>query len=994
MSLFPAYSNAAVTESSNDNVLQDFGKDNTSKTWLSNSSFQTQIHSEKPVVDISSDNSSDNDLSNIPNVSTSKASTQENKHFYNNSVKPVHVNEDRRRTSKRSKKSKRERKKYGSKKRDKYKYEPIVENVYFEDKHRDRGNNMVNTLCSRVRPHYNIGQKFLGFVSYNQIKKDNSYQRYHAYNIDLVEKTKKKDTIIKRENNKQMINQNEPIPSWCTNLEEEQTSKTREYNEQLIEDPKNIKLWLEYIEFQDIVAKFQKHQLAKDIQRATLLRQLSIVEKALENNTDSIELLKLKLHLMGELSPADQFSKEVEMLVNKDTGNIILWQALIMTTQGSIAMCTVPKVLDLYTKCFCTLRQKSRTNPRIYDERLLEMLHQCLIFLRHAGLWEQMWETIRLNLILNLNLNRDSLTFKKMIDEKKLIGMEEVVLLSRLPLNQLWLRTESLRENCHWISVSKEELELVGDSRRFVIPEDVADFVHPTISRDSNFYIAIYSLLVLKVPLLPTRDYILKNLGLKELTWSVDSSEVLFPFVYPMVGEMTGHNERKALIHGILEGRLTSGPQYLKFHPAQEPYLDFIRETFHTIADSLPSLERTSIYVWWLRFERLLVFLNKDESLKYDNKGKKVKSMLKEFLKKDINRNNLHFYKEYALMEKEMGRFENCVNILETAIHSNSTYPSMISNYEEKAALFNLYRTLLETLLNTETYKESHKEKVLETFKWMVPGSTDTPLLFVEKYLQDNVDNFLKGELRNIDKDTLFLSHLDCDIIACYTLFLYVKNHNIQEIITVYKRCIEHCKESAHLQEMLYESELTILQLYYDNFPDVNNNLNETLNDMLNLYPDNFYALSIYASKESQLPSWRFSNRKSICSIWKALSLCLAGRKRTRFLMQLGNDDAAYASLNKLLSFHQILGRTPKIKSCPLLWRIYMLLLREYNLCEKKGEEVYHESVALCPWARSIYIDAAEVAPQLLTQIQDVIQEKELRMHVTPEELNILRDHL
>lgn len=79
--------------------------------------------------------------------------------------------------------------------------------------------------------------------------------------------------------------------------------------------------------------------------------------------------------------------------------------------------------------------------------------------------------------------------------------------MSRLPLNQLWQRTESLRENCHWISVSRDELELVGDSRRFILPEDVADFVHPILSRNSNFKMAIYSLLCLKVPLLPCRDY-------------------------------------------------------------------------------------------------------------------------------------------------------------------------------------------------------------------------------------------------------------------------------------------------------------------------------------------------------------------------------------------------------------------------------------------------------------------------------------------------------
>lgn len=87
-----------------------------------------------------------------------------------------------------------------------------------------------------------------------------------------------------------------------------------------------------------------------------------------------------------------------------------------------------------------------------------------------------------------------------------------------------------------------------------------------------------------------------------------------------MVGEMTGHNQRKELLNGILEGRLTSGPQYLTFHPAQESYLDFIREIFFTIAENLPSLQRTSIYVWWLRFERLLIFLQKDDLLKYDNK--------------------------------------------------------------------------------------------------------------------------------------------------------------------------------------------------------------------------------------------------------------------------------------------------------------------------------------------------------------------------------------
>lgn len=76
---------------------------------------------------------------------------------------------------------------------------------------------------------------------------------------------------------------------------------------------------------------------------------------------------------MGELLPADECSKQLETLISKDSGNIVLWQTFIMTTQTSVAMCTVPRVLDLYSKCICILKQKARTNPSIYDERLLRM---------------------------------------------------------------------------------------------------------------------------------------------------------------------------------------------------------------------------------------------------------------------------------------------------------------------------------------------------------------------------------------------------------------------------------------------------------------------------------------------------------------------------------------------------------------------------------------------------------------------------------------------
>lgn len=121
---------------------------------------------------------------------------------------------------------------------------------------------------------------------------------------------------------------------------------------------------------QDTLAYYQR-QLAKDVHRSTVSKKLSIVEKALEKNVDSKELLKLKLRFMTELTPSDELSNQLEVLVNKDSGNIVLWQHFIMVTQGSVAMCTVPRVLDLYSKCFSILRQRSRTNPSVYDAQLL-----------------------------------------------------------------------------------------------------------------------------------------------------------------------------------------------------------------------------------------------------------------------------------------------------------------------------------------------------------------------------------------------------------------------------------------------------------------------------------------------------------------------------------------------------------------------------------------------------------------------------------------------
>lgn len=52
------------------------------------------------------------------------------------------------------------------------------------------------------------------------------------------------------------------------------------------------------------------------------------------------------------------------------------------------------------------------------------------------------------------------------------------------------------------------------------------------------------------------------------------------------------------------------------------------------------------------------------------------------------------------------------------------------------------------------------------------------------------------------------------------------------------------------LQEMLYESQIAILQLHYERTQMLETVLKETLSEVLNIYPNNFYALSVFAGIE------------------------------------------------------------------------------------------------------------------------------------------------
>ncbi|XP_070699085.1 nuclear exosome regulator NRDE2 [Pempheris klunzingeri] len=74
---------------------------------------------------------------------------------------------------------------------------------------------------------------------------------------------------------------------------------------------------------------------------------------------------------------------------------------------------------------------------------------------------------------------------------------------------------------------------------------------------------------------------------------------------------------------------------------------------------------------------------------------------------------------------------------------------------------------------------------------------------------------------------------------------------------------------------------------------------------------------------------------------------------------------------------------------CPLLWRMYIhFLVSEGKVDKAKG--IFYKALQNVPWAKGLYMDAVQLFPEHLQEFVDLMTEKELRLRLPLEELDIL----
>ena len=186
--------------------------------------------------------------------------------------------------------------------------------------------------------------------------------------LGRIQRPKKKDEF-KRYFSRKFQKRLARPESSTTQLDEERFLETNKLlNQATTENVKNISAWVDLIKFQDQtpLKHVSKTQLAE--------RKMDILNKALTHNPGSDALYETYVNVANQALPSFEVSKIVEKLLSKDPTNYVLWRALILATQGSMARCVVPDVMKLYERA---MQQNYR--KRQSDEAMLSKWDKFLL---------------------------------------------------------------------------------------------------------------------------------------------------------------------------------------------------------------------------------------------------------------------------------------------------------------------------------------------------------------------------------------------------------------------------------------------------------------------------------------------------------------------------------------------------------------------------------------------------------------------------------------
>ncbi|KAH9490779.1 hypothetical protein Btru_046974 [Bulinus truncatus] len=320
--------------------------------------------------------------------------------------------------------------------------------------------------------------------------------------------------------------------------------KIRSYNTKTRENPHDVELWLEFVQFQDVVAQEDKSMKSnisrlRDMYqppRSVIEKKLSVLEKAIELNPSSLDLKLARLELYQDIWEPEKCEKAWQDLLFTYAADVDLWRKYLSNQQSRLVKFSFGKMLKLYHKCFQTVvpvldgQVKVVSKPDDMEEKLLGLFCQYCQFLHHTGYTERAVSSfqaiIEMNLFcptsLNLTPTRQRVEslqafwesgvprfgepgakgwthwFDKKQQENNVYipdivntdELEDKIILDELPRSLTWLKMEKIRQEAHLLpwkpDTSKGETEdSCEDLDRVVLFDDIKSAMFRMTKSDS-----------------------------------------------------------------------------------------------------------------------------------------------------------------------------------------------------------------------------------------------------------------------------------------------------------------------------------------------------------------------------------------------------------------------------------------------------------------------------------------------------------------------------
>ncbi|XP_021564980.1 protein NRDE2 homolog [Carlito syrichta] len=588
-----------------------------------------------------------------------------------------------------------------------------------------------------------------------------------------------------------------------------------------------------------------------------------------------------------------------------------------------------------------------------------------------------------------------------------------------LPRWQIWLAAECARDQRHWRpwrpdKTKKQTEDDCEDPERQVLFDDIGQSLIRLSSQDLQFQLVEAFLQFLGVPagFVPPDSC---------LYLAMDESSIFDP----------GLSDEKPLtlsspsFSGVsFVGRMDrlGCPLWTRGHNREGE--EFVRNVFHLVTPLFSGRERSRLCVTWLRYEiaKVVWCLHTKNKKRLKSQGKNCKKLAKNLLKEPGNRSAFHLWQEYAHLEWLLGNTEDARKVFDTAL---SMAGSKEPRDPELWELGLLYAELEVELLPAG--RGPTMARAVHVLTWLAESGPCGPysgqvsavhILKARKAYEHALRDFL-GEHGGSDPAPTDSSHHLVTLIKCFMLFQYL-TIGIDAVVRVYEQVFVKLSSSALAEGsgqengassqslagvleavVLMHTSLLRFHMKISTYPL--SPLREALSEALKLYPGNqalwraFVQVQSKSHSASRIRRFFDTITRSAKPLEPWLFAVEAEKMRKRLIESVQRVDGqeVHTTIPETGLTHRIRAlfehavQTEHGSQCPLLWRMYLNFLVSLGNKER-SKGVFYKALQSCPWAKVLYMDAVEYFPDELQEVLDLLTEKELRVRLPPEELELL----